>query len=178
MRSSSAIGEVGCAGDKHFAGVGPLEKARDMQERRFAGAGRRDQRDRLARPQRKNRRRAKLRASCRRLPVAAFDLSSAERGSATWLIRNAALRPDRALPRARTDRSSPAATRPSVIDATVRTSRGSTTRGQLRQEIEFGRKRLASKSQLRSWRIASTLCATSEAEKSRRACRRRRSRRR
>jgi hypothetical protein len=43
----------GFAGDKHFPGIGRLKKARDMEERRFAGAGRGDQGDRLPGPQAK-----------------------------------------------------------------------------------------------------------------------------
>ena len=39
--------------DIDFAGVGMFEQAGNMQQRRFAGAGRRDQRHRLAGPYRK-----------------------------------------------------------------------------------------------------------------------------
>jgi hypothetical protein len=68
----------GFAGDKHFPSVGRLEKARNMEERRFAGTGRGDQRDRLPRPE------AKIGAAQNferrpRLNVAAFDLFEAKR---------------------------------------------------------------------------------------------------
>ena len=63
----------GFAGDKHFPRVGRLKKARNVEERRFAGTGRSDQRDRLPGPQ------AKIGAAQDferrpRLIVAAFDL--------------------------------------------------------------------------------------------------------
>jgi hypothetical protein len=68
------------AGDKYFPGVGWLKKARDMEERRFAGPGRGDQRDRLPGPQ------AKIGAAqdfewTPRLIVAAFDLFKTKRRS-------------------------------------------------------------------------------------------------
>ena len=44
---------VWVASDKHFPGVGALQKARDMEERRLAGARSGDQRDRLSSPQAK-----------------------------------------------------------------------------------------------------------------------------
>ena len=52
MRSASASCAVARAVDIDLAAVRLLEQAGDMQQRRLAGAGRRDQRDRLARPDR------------------------------------------------------------------------------------------------------------------------------
>ena len=73
-------------------------------------------------------------------PVPALHAIERERGDARGLIHSAAPRPDRAWLRARTDRSSPRSDRKSASATTASTSRASTARGQLRQEIEFGRK--------------------------------------
>ena len=49
VRLSSLMVEVAAPPIVHFAGVGPLQKAGQMQKRRLSGARRRDQRHRLAR---------------------------------------------------------------------------------------------------------------------------------
>ena len=53
VRSASDSVDGGGAVDIDLAAVGMFEQAGDVQQRRLAGAGRRDQRDRLARPHRK-----------------------------------------------------------------------------------------------------------------------------
>ena len=52
VRCMSVRCEVATAIDKDFAGIGMLEQAGDVQQRRFAGAGRPHQRHRLAGPDR------------------------------------------------------------------------------------------------------------------------------
>ena len=50
MRGPLVVGEppAGAAGEDDVAGIGPLQQAGDVQQRRLAGAGRRDQRHHLA----------------------------------------------------------------------------------------------------------------------------------
>ena len=75
-----AHADRGLTGDIHLSRIGLFEKAGDMEKRRFAGAGGRDQRDGLPCPQ------AKIRAAQNferraRLVVAAFELVEMERRS-------------------------------------------------------------------------------------------------
>ena len=59
-RGALVVGQppAGAAGDDDLAGVGPLEQAGDVQQRRLAGAGRRDQRHHLAAATARGRRRS------------------------------------------------------------------------------------------------------------------------
>ena len=90
--------------DKDFAGIGAFKKSGDMQKRRFAHAGLRDERDGLPRKQRETRA-IKHGQRARALFIVARDLFELKNGS-RHVTRSAALRPDRAARRARTDRSS------------------------------------------------------------------------
>ena len=94
------------AADMDLAGVLPFEQAGDVQQRRLAGARRRDQRHRLAGLQRQLGAVAALRSSSRRGRSGARSLEPQHR----LVTHSAAPRPDRAAPPATTDRSSPAAT--------------------------------------------------------------------
>src|SRR3984885_5134494 len=97
------------AADPHFAGVRLFQESRQMQERRLSGAGRRDQRDRLAR---RKLERGPVEDLDRRIAATIPTLHIIERqcGDTRLIIHIAAPRPDRAWLRARTDRSSPPAT--------------------------------------------------------------------
>jgi hypothetical protein len=90
-----AHGRSGRAADLDFAGVGPLQQARQMQERRLSGAGRRDQRHRLAGRELEARAVEDL---DRRFapPISALHSIERKRGDARGLIHSAAPRPDRA----------------------------------------------------------------------------------
>ena len=113
------------AADMHLARVRRLQQAGQMQQRRLSGAGRRDQRHRLAGPEREVR---AVQHLDHRLaaPVAARDVLAARgAGGARRLIHSAAPRPDRAAPRARTDRSSPRAKAAAPSTTTAITSAAS-----------------------------------------------------
>src|SRR5262249_24066929 len=109
--------------DVDFAAIGMLEQARDVQERRLAGAGGRYQRHGLARPNGELGAFEDLERDValaivpvdlvqeedRRLFIAAPDADLRPRLGADRVTHSAAPRPDRGAPRARPDRASPRA---------------------------------------------------------------------
>src|SRR3982074_2790197 len=113
--------------DIDLAGIGMLEQAGDMQERRLAGARRRDQRHRLARPAREV---APLEYIERHVALTIMPVDAVEKEDRRVfragggrrrdtrirvdgrVIHSAAPRPDRGAPHARPDRASPTATAP------------------------------------------------------------------
>src|SRR4051812_1457909 len=106
----------GGAVDIDLAVFGMLQQAGDMQQRRFAGAGRRDQRNRLAGPDRKLRTTQNVERG-RPLRVATLDRVQEDRGlllagSRARVTHNAAPRPDRPARPATKDRAWPAAREP------------------------------------------------------------------
>ena len=123
-----------------LAGVGPFEQAGDMQQRRLAGARRRDQRHRLARPTARARRRSAPRSSSRRGRSGARSRSS--RSTVSSLIAQRLDRIEPRRPPRRIDR------RQQRQDERQRDDRDHVARvdarRQLRQEVELGREQIAS----------------------------------
>src|ERR1700722_14594507 len=114
-----------------------------MKERRLSGAGRRDQRDRLAGQEVE---RWAVQALDRGVgaPVSTLARIEAQRRAPRLIIHNAAPRPDRAWPRARTDRSSPRATRSALSRRrkerpSFRRARAIATGNRIRKERDWRR---------------------------------------